>query len=173
MSRHCPARCWPCVWCPARVAAYSSHTVGCVVTWCAQPRGLCRLWRAPMRDGSRSMPTDRWPAEARRLRRQRGQLRAGWAGGGLRPRSEWTWLMGGEFPGGVVPATEREAMGLPPFGRGVALLANAVAGTDWFAARWDPAQGIYQRLATQPAVVTDPDPTVTPWNYRWAAAEDG
>jgi HK97 family phage portal protein len=64
-------------------------------------------------------------------------------------------------------------MGLPAFGRGVALLANAVAATDWHAAVWDPAVGVYQRSANQPNVVTDPDPTTTPWHYRWAAAEDG
>jgi len=48
-----------------------------------------------------------------------------------------------------------------------------VAGTEWFAARWDSDQGIYQRLANQPSVVASPDPDVTPWLYRWAAAEDG
>jgi phage portal protein BeeE len=63
-------------------------------------------------------------------------------------------------------------MGLPPFGRGVALLANAVAGTGWWAKRWDPEDGVSVRIPDQPAVLTDPDPTTTPWNYRWAACED-
>jgi HK97 family phage portal protein len=94
-------------------------------------------------------------------------------GGGLRPRSDWTFLIGGDYPQTPVPATESAAMGLPPFGRGVALLANAVAGTDWYAATWDAQLGVYQRRADQPVVITDPDPTVTTWNYRWAAASDG
>ena len=111
------------------------------------------------------MPTDyRTKAMRRRIYNQ---------GAGMRSRADWTFLLGGEYPSTPLPATEATAMGWPPFGRGVALLANAVAGTDWYAARWDPAAGIYQRTASQPAVVTDPDPTVTPWNYRWAAAEDG
>lgn len=112
------------------------------------------------------MPTDyRTKAMRRRLYNQRGA--------GLRNPSDFTFLMGGEYPTSPLPATESAAMGLPPFGRGVALLANAVAGTDWFAAAWNPDMGIYQRSANQPAVVTEPDPTVTTWNYRWAATEDG
>lgn len=86
--------------------------------------------------------------------------------------SDWNWLLGGDYAG-AQPATETVAMGLPPFGRGVALLANAVAATEWHAARWDPDTGVYKRLALQPAVVTEPDPTVPAWNYRWASAEDG
>jgi HK97 family phage portal protein len=63
-------------------------------------------------------------------------------------------------------------MGLPPFGRGVALLANAVAGTSWRAMRWDPVQGVDVRIPDQPAVLVDPDPTTDPWQYRWSAVED-
>jgi HK97 family phage portal protein len=63
-------------------------------------------------------------------------------------------------------------MGLPPFGRGVALLAGTVAETDWRAQRWDEELGVAVRLADQPSVLTDPDPTVPPWNYKWAAVED-
>jgi len=51
-------------------------------------------------------------------------------------------------------------------------LANAVAGTNWHAARYDPDVGVSVRLPDQPAVLTDPDPESTPWNYRWAAIED-
>jgi HK97 family phage portal protein len=54
----------------------------------------------------------------------------------------------------------------------VALLANAIAGTAWHAARWDPEVGVSVRIPDQPAVVNDPDPENTPWNYRWAAVED-
>jgi HK97 family phage portal protein len=63
-------------------------------------------------------------------------------------------------------------MGLPPFGRGVALLCNAIAGTQWYAKRWDPEAGVALRLADQPAILTDPDPASDPWHYRWAATED-
>src|SRR4051812_7336515 len=99
---------------------------------------------------------------------------AGYASGRARlsGRNEWAFLTGDAYPDGPYPATEAEAMGLPPFGRGVALLANAVAGTEWHAARWDPVTGVSVRLPDQPTVVTDPDPENTPWNYRWAAVED-
>jgi phage portal protein BeeE len=69
-------------------------------------------------------------------------------------------------------ATEADAMGLPPFGRGLALLCNAVAGTEWRAQRTDPATGIGQRVPDQPRVLVDPYPGTTPWGYRWAACED-
>lgn len=69
-------------------------------------------------------------------------------------------------------ATEAEAMALPPFGRGVALLANGLAGTQWHARRWDPDTGIWQRLETQPNVLTDPVPWSTVWHYKWSVAED-
>lgn len=99
---------------------------------------------------------------------------AGWNSttAGIQRRDQWAFLTGDPLPESPWPATESEAMGLPPFGRGVALLANAIAGTDWHAARWDPSVGVSVRLADQPAVCTDPDPENTPWNYRWAAVED-
>lgn len=92
--------------------------------------------------------------------------------GGLRRPSEWAFLTGEPYPDRPLWATEADAMGLPPFGRGVALLANAVASTSWRAMRWDPALGVSVRVADQPAVLTDPDPLTTPWHYRWAAVED-
>ena len=70
------------------------------------------------------------------------------------------------------PATEAEAMGLPPFGRAVAILANAIASTGWYARKPDPVSGVYQRLADQPAIATDPYPLTTAWNYKWGVAED-
>lgn len=73
----------------------------------------------------------------------------------------------------VQAATEAEALSLPPFGRGLNLLANAVASTDWHAQRYDPALGVAVKLPDQPSVVTDPDPMTTAWQYRWAATEDG
>lgn len=92
---------------------------------------------------------------------------------GLSPRSDWSWLTGEPWPTKPLPATEGEALGLPPFGRGLALLANAVAATDWHAQRYDPALGVSVRLPNQPPVVTNPYPLTTAWNYRWAATEDG
>jgi HK97 family phage portal protein len=115
----------------------------------------------------RAARPSRAPVSARKL--------AGWnttPGAGIRPRSQWAFLTGDDYPATPWPATESEAMGLPPFGRGVALLANAIAGTNWHAARWDASVGVSVRLPDQPAVVTDPDPENTPWNYRWAAVED-
>lgn len=88
------------------------------------------------------------------------------------PRNQWAFLTGDAYPDTPWPATEADAMGLPPFGRGVALLANAVAGTEWHAARYDASVGVSVRVPDQPAVVTDPNPDTTPWNYRWAAVED-
>ena len=52
--------------------------------------------------------------------------------------------------GAANPASESEALGLPPFGRGVELLAAAVATTSWYAAKWQPGAGVWQRLADQP-----------------------
>jgi phage portal protein BeeE len=91
----------------------------------------------------------------------------------LRGRGEFAWLLGDWVPPPAPwPATETEALGLPPFGRGLNLLANAVASTDWYAQRWDADLGVNVRLPDQPAVLTDPDPLTTPWHYRWAAVED-
>lgn len=91
---------------------------------------------------------------------------------GLQSPAPYAFLTGDPYPNTPLPAGEREAMGLPPFGRGVALLCNAIAGTTWRAMRWNPDTGVNERLADQPGVLTDPDPTTTPWNYRWAAVED-
>lgn len=112
----------------------------------------------------RAARPSRTPVAARKV--------AGWNTTTVRPRNQWAFLTGDAVPESVWPATETEAMGLPPFGRGVALLANAIAGTDWHAARWDPEVGVSVRLPDQPSVATDPDPENTPWNYRWAAVED-
>jgi len=110
----------------------------------------------------------------------RGRLSGWWqanrmAGSRTWPRSAWAYLLGETvepFPGPPA-ATETEAMGLPPFGRGMALLGNAVASTDWWAQRWDADQGVEVRLADQPLVLTDPYPLTTVWNYKYAATWDG
>jgi HK97 family phage portal protein len=96
------------------------------------------------------------------------------AGGQLGPPNPWGWLTGDVVTDNQPrPATEYSAMGYPPFGRGVALLASAVATTRWIAERWDPALGVSVPLADQPAVLTDPFPDGTPWAYKWAVIEDG
>jgi phage portal protein BeeE len=88
-------------------------------------------------------------------------------------REQFSWLLGDWAPPPKPwPATESEALGLPPFGRGLNLLTNAVASTSWFARRWDPKLGVNIRLPDQPSVITDPDPLTTPWHYKWAAVED-
>lgn len=114
----------------------------------------------------RTARPSRTPVAARKL--------AGWQSttAGLRRRDQWAFLTGGDYPEHPWPATEAEAMGLPPFGRGVALIANAIAGTAWHAARFDASVGVSVRLGDQPTVVTDPDPENTPWNYRWSSVED-
>jgi HK97 family phage portal protein len=92
---------------------------------------------------------------------------------GLRSRRDLGWLV--VDPTETTqppPATEAQAMGLPPFGRGVELLCSAVAGTPWRAMRWDPELGIFQRVADQPRVLVEPYPATTPWHYKWAALED-
>lgn len=91
---------------------------------------------------------------------------------GLRRAADYAWLLGDWLAPPATPATEAQAMGLPPFGRSVALLANAIASTGWHAERWNPDLGVDVRLPDQPAVVTDPYPLVTPWHYRWGAGED-
>jgi len=95
------------------------------------------------------------------------------AGGQLGPPNPWGWLTGDMTTPDVAPATEYTAMGYPPFGRGVELLASAVATTRWIAERWDPALGVEIPLPDQPAVLSDPNPDSTPWGYKWAVVEDG
>lgn len=73
----------------------------------------------------------------------------------------------------LYPLTEDEAMAMPPFGRAVALLANAIAGTDWAVRRIDPASGLKLPVLDQPAIATDPAPLQPIWHYRWAVAVDG
>src|SRR4051812_7520144 len=111
------------------------------------------------------------PVRTARPTPHRSRRVAGWSTTAT-PRNQYAFLTGDPYPTSPYPASESDAMALPPFGRGVALLANAVAGTEWHAARWDPDMGVSVRLPDQPAVLTDPDPESTPWDYRWAAIED-
>ena len=106
--------------------------------------------------------------------RRRAETRLG--GSNLSSPRPWAWLTGDDVPAystSPPPATETAALGYPPFGRGVALLASAIATTRWVAERFDAALGVHVALPDQPSVITDPYPDVTPWAYRWAAVEDG
>lgn len=80
------------------------------------------------------------------------------------------YLTGGE--GAARVASRDEALSLPVFGRGVELLASAVAGVELVAQRWDRDAGIWARIPTQPVVLTDPDPLQTAWHWRYACVKD-
>jgi phage portal protein BeeE len=105
--------------------------------------------------------------------RARHQRWLSMVGRGLMPPDPYGWLTGDTLDTTPAPATEFSALGYPPFGRGVALLASAVATTRWIAERWDAALGVEVPLPDQPSVLTDPYPDGTPWQYKWAAVEDG
>jgi phage portal protein BeeE len=89
-------------------------------------------------------------------------------------RRAWAFLTGETIDPSVLPrwATRDEMLSLPAFGRGVELLASAVAGVDLVAQRWDADAGIWARLPDQPMILTDPDPTSTGWHWRYAATKD-
>src|SRR5881394_2971366 len=104
-------------------------------------RGACRGRRKPSSTRPRRFrsSSDRWFDMATRsdvLRligsrspSARFALVVGQARGtrSLTDRRPWTYLLGEDWPTGVpLPASEGEALSLPPFGRGLALLANAV-----------------------------------------------
>lgn len=72
----------------------------------------------------------------------------------------------------LLPASPAEAESLPVFGRGVELLASAVAGTSWYSYRWDVDNGVFVRLPDQPNIVTDPDPETNAWQWKYAATVD-
>jgi HK97 family phage portal protein len=89
-------------------------------------------------------------------------------------RRAWSWLLADPTADVPVPlpATRDEALSIPAFGRGVELLASTVAGVPIDAFRFDPDRGVDMRLADQPTILTDPDPMVTAWHWRYAAAKD-
>lgn len=86
------------------------------------------------------------------------------------PRS-WAWLTGDEPPDAAPPATRDEALSVPAFGRGVELLAATVAGVPLDAFR-HTADGVDEQWADQPSVLTDPDPSLTAWNWRYGVVRD-
>lgn len=68
--------------------------------------------------------------------------------------------------------TEVEALGLPPFGRGIELISSTIAGVDLIAYRYDKVDAIDVRLDPQPELLRDPDPISTPWNWKYALVND-
>lgn len=84
--------------------------------------------------------------------------------------NQWGWSQGAG--GTTVQVNESSLMGLPPFGRGVDLIASAIAGVDLQAWRYDPDQGIDVQLAPGPALLRDPDPLSTPWHWKYALVND-
>ena len=68
--------------------------------------------------------------------------------------------------------TELTALGLPPFGRGVELIASTVAGVDLVGYRYDKAAQIDVKLDPQPELLRDPDRLSTPWNWKYAIVND-
>lgn len=113
-------------------------------------------------------------AGTKRVRNGGVSLVAGARRGGGRRRDELLALiLGDELPvRRPGPAGEDEAMGLPPFGRAVALIANAIASTDWYARRRTDEPGVWERLVEQPSILTDPYPLSTCWHWKWGVAED-
>lgn len=84
----------------------------------------------------------------------------------------WGFLMDGETQTEQVLVSERSAMGLPAFGRGVSILASAIAGVDLLARRLDPRAGIDLVLDVQPQILSDPIPWSDAWHWRWGVMED-
>lgn len=87
-------------------------------------------------------------------------------------RGAWSWLLGEDPPPSPRPATRDEALSLPAFGRGVELIASSIAGVPLQAFRRNAALGVWEKLADQPAVLTDPDPLNDEWQWKYGAVKD-
>lgn len=89
-------------------------------------------------------------------------------------RRAWSWLLGEDVADIPRPATRDEALSLPAFGRGVELIASTIAGVPIQAHRWSPELGIWEKLADQPSVLTDPYPVPhsDDWQWRYGVAKD-
>lgn len=68
--------------------------------------------------------------------------------------------------------TEWEALGLPPFGRGIDLIASTIAGVEINAYRHDRQDQIDLKMDPQPELLRDPDPVTTPWGWKYAMVND-
>lgn len=83
------------------------------------------------------------------------------------------WMGDGAL-GNLGPVTtEATVMGLPAYGRGVELIASTIAGVELRGYRYDSTLLIDTRIDPAPEVLRDPDPISTPWNWKFAVAEDG
>lgn len=82
------------------------------------------------------------------------------------------WIFAPPAAGAAPAVTELSALALAPYGRGVDLIATSIAGVELRAYRRDPANMIDVRIEPAPAVLRDPVPAITPWAWRYGAAED-
>ena len=109
---------------------------------------------------------------ARMLDRVRSWLSSGGSvstlsGGMINPAF---WL--GDPNSSMPPATEDNVLGIPPFGRGVDLIASAVAGVSLRAYRYDKTQQIDVRIEPPPPLLADPSPAQTPWDWAYGVVND-
>jgi HK97 family phage portal protein len=90
-------------------------------------------------------------------------------------RAAWAFLTGDALDVALPSeATRDQALSLPAFGRGVELLASAVAGVELVAQKWDADSGVWSRVADQPLVLVDPEGVDggTAWHWRYSCAKD-
>lgn len=89
------------------------------------------------------------------------------------PSGVSTWGVLWEDPASAIPpVTEATVLGLPPFGRGVELLASALANAPLAAQRYDPVLDIWLTLRPGPPVLSDPVNYGTRWGWHYAATRD-
>ena len=82
------------------------------------------------------------------------------------------WLGYGALPTAAPPVTEASVLGVPAFGRGVELIAAALAGVELRAYRFDTEQQINVRMEPAPEILREPDPLSTPWHWKYAMVND-
>lgn len=80
------------------------------------------------------------------------------------------WL--GDPDSNMPQATEATVLGLPPFGRGVDLIASTIAGVTLRAYRYDRTQQIDVRIDPPPSILADPSPAQTPWEWAYGLVND-
>lgn len=68
--------------------------------------------------------------------------------------------------------SEEQALDVPPFGRGVRLLASLVAQCDLHDFRTDPTTGVETRVLPGAPILDQPDIRYTPWEWKWGVVED-
>jgi phage portal protein, HK97 family len=83
----------------------------------------------------------------------------GWVNSGQHPMFAPSWV------------GEDQALGIPPFGRGVELIAAGIAGLPLHAHR-RAADGRLVRLPADPAVLVEPCSWLDPWQWLYGMSED-